>query len=401
LRIVHVEDSFLPTAGYQVNFLAKWSVIHGHRVTIIASDSLVPWSSAGFTSYSLEEMDRAYELRTGVEVIRIHSKARFSGREVQDKTLFRTVDQQSPDIVMVHTFNTLTGLRFIFKLGKLSYPIVSDCHMYPVASRNRFARFFRIYMRRFVTPRIDRFSLKVVAVSFTTKQFMIDSYRIPNHLVPVIPFGTDTDLFKPDTSKRDLTKRELGIPEEAFVLIYTGKISEDKKVLLLAEAFSNTHKYSPSKKPFLLLVGSGSGSYYEKVIQAFDNVKQYVRHVPTQEVWNLPKFYQAADLAIWPGACSLSFFDAQACGLPVIAEDIAGNDERLSHGNGWLFKPDSVSDLEDKISEALELSSEELKQKGYRGMEITVKNQSYDKISKEFEELMIQEIEKFRKGGRK
>ncbi len=401
MKIVHVEDNFLPTSGYQLNFLAKWNVKHGHEVAIVVSDSLVPWTGVGFTSNSLEKMDREYELQHGVKIIRVHSRRRISGREVLERQLFQIVNDEKPHVVMVHGFDTLTGLRFIWKLGKLNYPIISDSHMYPVASVNKFAKFFRTYVRKFITPKIKRFSLKIAAVSPATKQFMMESYRVPSELVPVIPFGTDTDLFKPDASQRSLTRTELGISEDAFVLIYTGKIAEDKEVLLLAEAFANICKQKTSGNPFLILVGSGIGSYYEKVIHTLESVNEYVRYVPTQEVWNLPKFYQAADLAIWPGACSLSFFDAQACGLPVIAENIAGNDERLSHNNGWLFKSDSVNDLEDKINEAIELSSEELKQKGYRGMEIAVENQSYDRISSEFEKLMIQEIERFRKGGRK
>jgi len=401
MKIVHVEDNFLPTSGYQLNFIAKWNVRHGHEVTIVVSDSLLPWTSVGFTSNSLEKTDREYESQYGVKIVRVHSKRRISGREVLDRQLFQITDDEKPDVVMVHGFGTLTGLRFIWKLGRLDYPTISDSHMYPVASVNRFAKVFKIYVRKLVTPKIERFSLKIVAVSPATKRFMMDSYRIPSELIPVIPFGTDTDLFKPDTSQRSLTRTELGISEDAFVLIYTGKIAEDKKVLLLAEAFANICRQKTSGNPVLIIVGSGSGSYYEKVIHTLESVNEYVRYVPTQEVWNLPKFYQAADLAVWPGACSLSFFDAQACGLPVIAENIAGNDERLSHNNGWLFNPDSLSDLEDKIKEALRLSSEELKQKGYRGMEIAVKNQSYDKISREFENLMIQEIERFRKDGRK
>lgn len=401
MKIVHVEDGFFPSAGYQLNFLAKWNIRHGHEVVLVVGDNYAPWASVGFLSGSFERMDREYKSQHGVKIIRVHSKGRISGREVLERQLFQIVDDEKPDVVMVHGFDTLTGLRFIWKLGKLNYPIISDSHMYPVASVNKFARLFRTYVRKFITPKIKRFSLKIAAVSPATKQFMMKSYRIPSELIPVIPFGTDTDLFKPDASQRRLTRTELGICQDDFVLIYTGKITEDKKVLLLAEAFANICKQKTSGNPVLILVGSGSGSYYEKVIHTLESVKEYVRHVPTQEVWNLPKFYQAADLAVWPGACSLSFFDAQACGLPVIAENIAGNDERLSHNNGWLFNPDSLSDLEDKIKEALRLSSEELKQKGYRGIEIAVKNQSYDKISREFEELMMQEIERFRKGGRK
>lgn len=401
MKIVHVEDNFLPTSGYQLNFLAKWNVKHGHQVTIVASDSLAPWTGVGFSSNSLEKMDKVYELNHAVKIIRIHSKRRISGRELMDRKLLEIVSDEKPDVVMVHGFDTLTGLRFIWKLGRLSYPLISDSHMYPVASVNKFAKFFRTYVRKFITPKIKRFSLNIAAVSPATKQFMMESYRVPSELIPVIPFGTDTDLFKPDPVRSALTRRELSISEDNFVLIYTGKIAHDKKVLLLAEVFANICKQKVSRKPVLILVGSGNGSYYEKVMHTLESVKQHVRYVPTQEVWNLPKFYQAADLAVWPGACSLSFFDAQACGLPVIAENIAGNDERLKYDNGWLFKPDSVSDLEDKIKEAFELSTEELKQKGHRGMEIAVKNQSYDKISSEFEKLMIQEIERFRKGGRK
>lgn len=401
MRIVHVEDNFLPTSGYQLNFLAKWNVKHGHKVTIVVSDSLEPWTKVGFAGNSLDKIDGEYESQYSVKIIRVHSKRRISGREVQERRLFQVVADEKPDVVMVHGFDTLTGLRFIWKLGKLSYPIISDSHMYPVASVNKFAKFFRTYVRKFITPKIKRFSLNIAAVSPATKRFMMDSYRIPSQLIPVIPFGTDTDLFKPDSVRGALTRKELNIPEDTFVLIYTGKIMEEKKVLLLAEAFASICKQKASRNPVLILVGSGSGSYYEKVIRTLESVNEYVRYVPTQEVWNLPKYYQAADLAVWPGACSLSFFDAQACGLPVIAENIAGNDERLSYDNGWLFMPNSVSDLEDKIKEALELPSGELKQKGYRGMEIAVKNQSYDKISSEFEKLMIQEIERFRKGGRK
>jgi glycosyltransferase involved in cell wall biosynthesis len=401
VKIVHVEDNFLPTSGYQLNFLAKWNVRHGHEVTIVVSDSLSPWTSVGFTSNSLEKMDSEYESQYGVKIVRVHSKRRISGREVLERQLLEIVTSEKPDIVMVHGFGTITGLRFVNRIGKLEYPIIEDSHMYPVASINKLKELFNVYMRTFVAPKVTKFALKIVAVSKATKNYVMDSYGIPSDLIPVIPFGTDTDLFKPDPVRGALTRKELNTSEDAFVLIYTGKIVEDKKVLLLAEAFASICKQKASRNPVLILVGSGSGSYYEKVIRTLESVNEYVRYIPTQEVWKLPKFYQAADLAVWPGACSLSFFDAQACGLPVIAENIAGNDERLSHNNGWLFRSDSVGDLKDKINEALELSSEELKQKGYQGMEIAVKNQSYDKISREFEKLMIQEIERFRKGGRK
>jgi len=395
VKIVHVEDCFLPTSGYQLNFLAKWNVIHGHEVTVIASDSLAPWTNVGFCTEQLEEMDRDYESKFGVKILRVHSYRRISGREFIGKKLFEIVDAEKPDIVMVHGFDTLTGLRFIWKLGKLKYPMISDCHMYPVASKNHFAKLFKSYVKTFITPRIEKYRLKIAAISTATKHFMINSYSIPEYLIPIIPFGTDTDLFKPDKEQRKIARKNLGIPENSFVIVYTGKITKDKKVVLLAKAFKQHIQQNHEKTSYLIMVGSGSGEYYDNVVKTLAPVKAHVRFVPTQKVWNLPQYYQAADIAVWPGACSLSFFDAQACGLPVIAENIAGNDERLSYNNGWLFESDNVEDLCKKIEHAATLSSAELAEIGERGRHKVMETQSYDKIARDFEELMKSEIKRF------
>ena len=37
MRILHIEDYFFPTAGYQINLLSKYMSMKGHEVHILAS----------------------------------------------------------------------------------------------------------------------------------------------------------------------------------------------------------------------------------------------------------------------------------------------------------------------------------------------------------------------------
>jgi glycosyltransferase involved in cell wall biosynthesis len=148
----------------------------------------------------------------------------------------------------------------------------------------------------------------------------------------------------------------------------------------------------------LIVVGSGSGEYYDSVEAVLNQSKNIVLRFPTQEVENLAEFYQAADLAIWPGACSLSFFDAQACALPVIAERISSNEERIQpdFGNGALFTPDDVDALRDAIGHFYRMDRSGLKAMGTKGLNIIREKYDYDKVTLAVEALMEETIRKWK-----
>ena len=97
MNIVFIKDIFLPTGGYQVNFLAKWHVLHGHKVTIIAGDDLSYWKASGFIDdeyiNNLSEKDLEFERRFGVKVIRVHS---FNSHVLEHKLLAQNLGQGSP-----------------------------------------------------------------------------------------------------------------------------------------------------------------------------------------------------------------------------------------------------------------------------------------------------------------
>ncbi len=401
MRIVHVDDNFMPTIGFQTNFLAKHAVQHGHEVIIVASDSIKYWTDSGFFPKEMErdlpKYDEEFSQKHGARIIRVKSHRRFLNREVLTGDVFRVVRELNPDVALVHYCDALTGVRFAMKAKRLPYPFVSDCHMVEAAATQSSAarKIFHNLYRIFVTPMFRRSHIPVIAVVEDVKAYCMKNYGMTADMLPVMPLAADTLLFRPDEEARRRFRAEHGIGEDDFVCVYTGKIQPSKKVHLLANAFQAELK--GNGKAVLIIVGSGSGDYSDKVDAALTGSANRVLRFPTQDVENLAQFYQAADAAIWPGACSLSFYDAQACGLPVVAERISANEERIhaQYNNGMLYEQNDDTGLRNAIEKLYAMDHSELTAMGQNGRTIVLERYDYDKVAHDVEELMWETHEKW------
>lgn len=400
MNIVYVKDLMLPTAGYQVNFLSKWHVKHGHEVTIITTNGLEYWKKSGFIDNeyikNINKYDSEMEKKTGVKVIRMHSYGSISSRQIFGMNLFNQVKKLNPDIVFVHLNDSLTAIRFFMKATRLSYPIISDNHMVKIASINKYAKYFRTIYSNLVTPKLVRHGIPVIAVTEETREYCNENYNIPLDLLPVIQLGTDTDIFYPDENvKRDFREKNK-LSQTDRVFIYTGKIIPSKKVMLLAEAFKE--RIQGERRAVLIVVGSGSGEYYDKTIKLFKESENTVLFFPTQKLIDLPKFYQTADISVIPGACSLSIYDQQACGLPCIGEDIDVMKERVGEDEtrGYLYFKDNVNELRSTIVKAFNATDARIKDMGKYAKDKIVLNNSYDYLASQVELLMMNKIKEYK-----
>ena len=61
-------------------------------------------------------------------------------------------------------------------------------------------------------------------------------------------------------------------------------------------------------------------------------------------VRDLPPFYWASDIGVWPKQESTSQLDAAACVLPIVLSDRVQVRERVD-GNGLLYKENDIADL--------------------------------------------------------
>ena len=357
MRIVHIEDFFHPDAGYQVNILAKYFAKEGHEVFVVTAemDKFPDDLTAFFGKDNVAEADRKYEKAYGVKIIRIPVKKYISGRVVYDKKIFSTVDSLQPDVLYVHGNDTLIGIQYICKAKRLSYPIVTDSHMLEMASANKLSRYFRSFYRAFITPKIIKGNIPVIRTQ--DDDYVERCLGIPLERCPWISYGSDMMLFHPDEESKASFRKENNIEENAFVAVFAGKLIESKGAMLLAEAFKA--RFNTGRKVVLIAVGNTSGDFGEKVEKVFSQSENRILRFPTQKYVNLARFYQASDIAVFAKQCSLSFYDVQACGLPVVSEDNNINHDRCAHNNGKCFRIDDVEDFRAKIQEFIDMSSEE------------------------------------------
>ena len=139
--------------------------------------------------------------------------------------------------------------------------------------------------------------------------------------VAYVPVGVDTGRFQ-STGDRAAVRDELGIPTEACVLLYVGRLSRPKNLFALVDAFAELKKKVP--EAVLLVVGSGEldrplAHYIEERNMADVRLLGFVAN---QE---LPRLYGCADFFVMSSTYEgqpVVLLEAMACGLPPILSDI-------------------------------------------------------------------------------
>lgn len=166
--------------------------------------------------------------------------------------------------------------------------------------------------------------------------------------------GLDTALFAP---------RDEGWPElagrwglrDGINLLYVGRISEDKNLDFLLEAYKAAEKSIPELN--LIIVGDGP---YLDALRA--KAVRLPRVVLTGRISynDLPRVYSQADLFVFPSTTDtfgMAVLEAQACGLPALVSDAGGPQEIVQHGRtGWVVSTGRVMDWKDEIEQFVKLA---------------------------------------------
>ena len=395
MNIVHIEDFFHPDAGYQVNVLGKYQVQQGHRVTVIAAEmeKIPAYLTSFFGRDHIEERDRAYEEAYGVRIMRLPLRRFVSGRAIFAPGLLDAVRACSPDIVYAHGNDTFTGMWVTWNRKKFGCPLVLDSHMLEMASSNPLRKAFRVFYRAFVAPIIRREKLTVIRTQDDT--YVERCLGIPLSQAPWISYGSDTMLFHPDPEQKQAFRREHGISEDAFVVVYAGKLDDSKGGKLLADL--TCAPLRTDREVVWLVVGNAAGEYGAEVEAGFQKSPCRVLRFPTQKYSDLAVFYQAADLAVFPKQCSLSFYDVQACGLPVLSENNNINVDRCSHGNGWNFREGDLKDFAEKLEEIVNLPKEQFAKIAANAAAFIKAEYDYEEKAREYERVLLDAVDRAQK----
>lgn len=394
MRIVQIEDFFHPDAGYQVNILSEYLSKLDNEVFVITSklDKIPDFLTEFFGKDHISERDRHYEMRTGVKILRLPILKYISGRSIYYPSIFRVIDGLTPDILYVHGNDTYIGIRYAARIGRLKYPVIFDNHMLDMASKNRFRRVFRFCYKTLFTPKLKK--NKSIVIRTVDDDYIFRQYAISKEQSPVIGFGSNLLLFHPDVKNRDQIRKTLKIKDGAVVFLYAGKLDESKGGLFLAQSIAE--KFNSKKEVVFIIIGNFVGEYGDKVKQMLEQSQNRVLCFPSQKYIDLAQYYQCADFAIFPKQCSLSFYDVQACGLPVILEDNVINRERINHQNGICFRSEDVSDFRDKITQCCQMHPDQYRVISKNAVELIKRNYDYETVAKKYLSVITSEVKRYR-----
>jgi D-inositol-3-phosphate glycosyltransferase len=162
---------------------------------------------------------------------------------------------------------------------------------------------------------------------------LVSLYDACPDTVHVVSPGVDLYTFTAGES-RSAARIETGMPEDALVVSFVGRIQPHKGPEVLIRATSELVKHSPLLRHKLIvnIVGGASGANTEEVdrlkeLSSWLGIDDVVRFSPPVPRKDLPQWYRAADLVIVPSyseSFGLVALEAQACGTPVVATAVGG-----------------------------------------------------------------------------
>lgn len=175
-------------------------------------------------------------------------------------------------------------------------------------------------------------------------------------------------------------RKEMGISEEAFVIVYGGTIGKAAGVDTIIEAMDKLN----TKKEIILLI-AGSGSELPNCQKLSANIKnaKVVFHTPWKPE-ETSSVLATADVLILPtqGTQSLVSVPSKLLSYLLAAKPVLAMvlpESETAHvieiaGCGWVIPPDNVNLLVEKIKEVVRIPLTGLEEMGLSGREYALKN---------------------------
>ena len=267
------------------------------------------------------------------------------------------------------------GLGAIFLKKIYGIPYINTIHGEEVHLSKRYHLLFAL---RWLVNN----SSKTITNSTATRKFCLEA-GLDGDKIDVIPFGVDTDFFRPLEVYKD---------ENIFQILSVGYLIERKGFEYLIRAMPLV--LEKHKQARLKIVGSGPlESKLKELIYELDlgDEVEIVKNVSDEE---LLMIYNSSDLFVLPSivdsqgnteGLGVVLLEAMACGLPVMGSNVGGIPDIIRDGDtGILFTEKDSSMIAEKINLALENKSQ-MEKIATNGINAVKMKFSWDIIAKKYQ----------------
>jgi D-inositol-3-phosphate glycosyltransferase len=164
---------------------------------------------------------------------------------------------------------------------------------------------------------------------------LTELYGVDPAKIRTVSPGADLSIFRPGAHGRRMARQRLGIPQDAVVLMFAGRVQPLKGPDIVLRTAAKLLEGDPDLEDKLqvVLVGGPSGRRDRadpdrmRELAAALNIDRIVRFEPPCPQSELAEWYRAATVVLAPShseSFGLVALEAQACGTPVLAARVGG-----------------------------------------------------------------------------
>ena len=221
-----------------------------------------------------------------------------------------------------------------------------------------------------------------IALTDDMKEAMQNIWNMP---ICVIPNGIDLEKF--NTLRKSKMHSTKIAESDDKVILFVGRLHPIKGLAYLIKAMKIIHQRYPKSR--LLIVGDGDERDNLNMIVKNSNLNECVTFIGKVPNKSIPEYMALADILVLPSLSEgfpVVILEAMACGLPIVATKIRGNQEIIKDwDNGFLVEPRNSENITEKV--LLLLKDDQLR-RIIAGKNIEVaKRYSWESVARRVEEI--------------
>ena len=349
MRICDLTQFYSPFSGGVKRYLhEKIAFIQQHR----PDDEHILIIPGRKTETTTDPQSRIYSIRSPLVSRSARYRALINLRAVEE-----VLERERPHIVESSDPYQL-GWKAIASGHALGIPVVAYYHSHFVeAYVRRAARVLGLtgreavmhMARRYVRNLYNRF-----AATFVPSQRLADiltEWGVTN--VRIVHLGVNVHIFNPGADAEGGMRQALRIAPEQKLLLYVGRLAQEKNTDTLFTAFDLLTNRRPNEF-HLMVIGDGPHRQQLLDLQRRNQNVSWIQYCNNPA--ELARYYCAADLFVHPGTqetFGLVTLESQACGTPVVGIRGSRMDQIIFHQQETWADENTPGALADAIEQTI------------------------------------------------
>ncbi len=338
MRILYVTTIGI-TMGFFNSFIREL-LDEGHVVDIATNESGNNYVPACYREWGCN----VYQINTSRSPLN-------KGNFVAVKQIKQLVEQNKYDIVHCHTPVAAMCTRFACidarKKGTKVFYTAHGFHFYKGAPLKNWMLYYPI------EKLCSRFT--DVLITMNKEDYFFAQKKMKAKKIEYVPgVGIDLNKFSNVVVQKDKKRNELGVPQDACLILSVGELNENKNHETVIRAIKDLDVY-------YIIAGKGELQRHLQDVICELGLAERIKMLGYRT--DVAELYQAADVYVLPSireGLNVSIMEAMASGLPVVCGRIRGNTDMIDENGGALFDPHNVVECRQVVESILNQDKEQL-----------------------------------------